>query len=52
MVEEKVNRDELNKLLIQKKVRPSNGKKEIFPLVDHCFGRERNENSEIDCETL
>ena len=54
MAVEKVNRDELNKLLRQRRLRASNAKKEkeIFPLVDYIVGRERNEDSEIDCESL
>ena len=30
----------------------NNAKKEIFPLMDQFVGRERNEDSEIDCESL
>ena len=52
MAEGKVNRDELNKLLRQRRLQINNAKKEIFPLVDQFVGRERNEDSEIDCESL
>ena len=54
MAEEKVNRDELNKLLRQRRLRASNAKKEkeIFPLVDYIVGRERSEDLEINCESL
>ena len=34
MAEEKVNRDELDKLLRQRRLQVNNAKKEIFPLVD------------------
>ena len=38
----------------QRRLRASNAKKEkeTFPLVDYIVGRERNEDSEIDCESL
>ena len=52
MVEEKVNRDELNKLLRQRRLQVNNAKKETFPLVDQFVGRETNEDSEIDCKSL
>ena len=52
MAEEKVNKDELNKLLRQRRLQVNNAKKEIFLLVHHFVGRERNEDSEIDCESL
>ena len=42
MAEEKVNRNELR----QRRLRVSNANKEIF------VERERNEDSEIDCESL
>ena len=51
MAEEKVNRDELNKLLRQRRLQVNNAKKENFPLVDQFVGKERNEDSEIDCES-
>ena len=44
MAEEKVNRDELNKLLRQSRLQVNNAKKEIFPLMDQLVGRERNED--------
>ena len=52
MEEEKVNRGELNKLLRQRRLQVNNAKKEISPLVDQFVERERNEDSEIDCESL
>ena len=52
MAEEKVNRDELNKLLRQRRLQINNAKKKIFLLVNQFLGRERNEDSEIDCESL
>ena len=52
MAEEKVNRGELNKLLRQRRLQVNNAKKEISPLVDQFVERERNEDSEIDCESL
>ena len=52
MAEKKVNRNELNKLLRQRRLQVNNAKKEIFPLVDQYVARERNEDSEIDCESL
>ena len=52
MAEEKVNRGELNKLLRQRWLQVNNAKKEISPLVDQFVERERNEDSEIDCESL
>ena len=52
MAEEKVNRDELNKLLRQRRLQVNNVKKKIFPLKDQFVGREGNEDSEIDCESL
>ena len=52
MEEEKVNRGELNKLLRQRRLLVNNAKKEISPLVDQFVERERNEDSEIDCESL
>ena len=44
MAEDKVNRDELNKLLRQSRLQVNNAKKEIFPLMDQLAGRERNED--------
>ena len=44
MSEVKVNRDELNKLLRQRRLQVSNTKKESFPLLDHFVGRKRNED--------
>ena len=52
MEEEKVNRGELNKLLRQRRLQVNNAKKEISSLVDQFVERERNEDSEIDCESL
>ena len=52
MAGEKVNRGELNKLLRQRWLQVNNAKKEISPLVDQFVERERNEDSEIDCESL
>ena len=52
MAEEKINRGELNKLLRQRRLQVNNAKKEISPLVDQFVERERNEDSEIDCESL
>lgn len=52
MLEEKVNRDVLNRLLRQRRLQVNNAKKESFPLVDHFAWRKRNEDSEIDCESL
>ena len=52
MAEEEVNTDELNKLLRLRRLQVNNAKREIFPLVDQFVGRERNEDSEIDCESL
>ena len=52
MMEEEINSDELNKLLRQRRLQVNNTKKEIFPLADHFVGRERNKDSEIDCEYL
>ena len=52
MEEEKVNRGELNKLLRQRRLQVNNAKKEISPLVDQFVERERNKDSEIDCESL
>ena len=49
---EKVNRDELNKSLRQRRLQVNNVKKDIFPLVYQFVGRERNEESETDCESF
>ena len=44
MSEVKVNRDELNKLLRQRRLQVNNAKKESFPLLDHFVGKKTNED--------
>ena len=52
MAEKKVNKDELNKLLRQRRFQVNNAEKEVFPLMDQYTGKERKEGSKIDCESL
>ena len=52
MANENTDRSELDKLLRKRKLSIDNADKEIFPLVDHFFAKERTQESEIDCETL
>ena len=47
MAEEKVNRDESDKLLRQRRLQVNNAKKEIFSLVDQLVERQINEDSEL-----
>ena len=52
MANENTDRSELDKLLRKRKLSIDNADKEIFPLVDHIFAKERTQEYEIDCENL
>ena len=52
MANENTDRSELDKLLTKRKLSIDNADKEIFPLVDHIFAKERTQEYEVDCETL